>query len=654
MRTRACLAALLLAPLASIAEAQTPSCVPQLVGMDRRGPASAIARSGNTLFLGNGAALTVLDTTDLLAPVELGFVSLDRVVVDVASWGAIAAVLGTGGLDFVDASDRTHPVVASTLDFPAGWTVANVAARDDRAYYPGPDGLHIVDFADPYDPTEVGFFAAAEARDVVLRGDRAYLLAGSSILVLDVSNPAVPTQLAAVPTSGAADERLTIALGGGWISATGTGCAHVHCWAFSAFYDLADPDLPLLRGTIYEDDEQLDAVALAGGRAYLADRVYDISDLSNPVFLGRRPGPWASALFGTADPDYLFVAAPERGLLVEEVSDPPNAQVVATVPTPGAASDGYLAGSTAVVVFHDGLRTFDLADPAHPDVLGSLLLPDERLEEVVRVGDHAYVTGSTYPDGSLRLFDLSDPAHPEAAGSIGSYVIAPPVRNGNTLYLADDCNQSVAIYDISDPGAPQQTGSVPIDDFCHKTDFTAAAGRLHLWHFGMSPEPNLLRTFDVSDPALPFELGATEMDPWHWARSVVRNGLLLLTDEDRFDVVDVSDPNAAVRVASLPLPIANWYRRRLSLYGSLALVAPDESYDPAFDDRLHLLDVVDPRQPVELGVIETPGDARGAFAGPGLIVVADGAAGISVYESCVPFADGFESGDASAWSPPTH
>jgi hypothetical protein len=636
--------------LASTATAQTSSCAPRLVGMDRRGPASAIARSGDTLFLGNGAALTVIDTSDLLAPVELGFVNLDRVAVDVASWGAVAVVLGEGGLVFVDASDPAHPVVASTLDFPAGWTVASVAARDDRAYYPGPDGLHIVDFTDPADPVEVGFFAAAEARDVVLRGDRAYLLAGPAILVLDVSNPAAPTQLAAVPASGLDNERLTIALGGGWISATGTGCAHVHCWAFSAFYDLADPDLPLQRGTIYEDEESVDAVALAGERAYLADRVYDISDLSNPVFLGRRPGPWASALFGAADPDYLFVAAPEQGLLVEEVSDPPAAQVVATVRTPGPASDGYLAGSTAVVVYHDGLRTFDLTDRAHPEPLGSLLIPDERFSEVVRVDDHAYVTGDSYPDASLWLFDLADPALPRVAGSLGSYVIAPPVRAGNSLYVADECNRFVAIYDVSDPGSPQPAGSVPIDDLCHKTDFTAAAGRLYLWHYDHAPAPSLLRTFDVSDPAQPSELGATQMDPWHWGRSAARNGFLLLTDEDRFDVVDVRDPAAAVRVATLPMPLANWYRRRLSIYGSLALVAPDESDWEDYDDRLHLVDVADALQPTPIGTIETPGDARGAFAGPGLIVVADGPAGISVYESCVPFADGFESGDASAWS----
>ena len=101
----------------------------------------------------------------------------------------------------------------------------------------------------------------------------------------------------------------------------------------------------------------------------------------------------------------------------------------------------------------------------------------------------------------------------------------------------------------------------------------------------------------------------------------------------------------------MPLPEANWFQRRISLYGSQALVAPAVVYyEEGLDDRVHLIDAIDPYRPRLAAALETPGDGRGAFAGPGVIVVAYGPAGISVYESCVPFADGFESGDASAWS----
>ena len=79
---------------------------------------------------------------------------------------------------------------------------------------------------------------------------------------------------------------------------------------------------------------------------------------------------------------------------------------------------------------------------------------------------------------------------------------------------------------------------------------------------------------------------------------------------------------------------------------------------PSFVDQLgvahpwpiQVFDVTSPSSPLEIAVLQTPGGGRVAAPGPGLVVVADGPAGISVYESCVPFADGFESGDAAAWS----
>jgi hypothetical protein len=642
-----------LCTLACIASTQleAQACAPRLVGADRRGQASSISRIGNTFYLGAGAAVVAIDTTNLVAPVELGHADLDELVLDVAHWQSTAVTLGEHGLAFIDAADPLHPALVGAFPFPDGWLVRRVTAREDRAYVPEANGLHVLDFTNPAAPVEIGSFAATGVRDIVLNGNRAYLLAGTSLLVLDISDPGAIAQVASVTVSEDANGYLSIAGNGGRLAVYGNWSYGHHSGSAAELYSLADPDLPDLRSTFWEQDWYIDDVEFADSRVYISELVYDVSNLSNPVFLGSLwPLLWGYDMARTPDPDYLFVADPRYGLQVVDVSDPANPAITASAAMPGLANDGYLAGSTAVVVYDNALRTFDLSDPSRPAVLGRLDLPDQYLEEVVRVGDHAYVTGASYPDYSLRLFDLADPAHPEAAGNLGSYVTRPPVLNGHRLYLEDDCDARFRIFDVSDPGLPVQLGTVELDDQCYKTDFTAGSGRLYVWDYNGSTGPNRLRTFDVSTPAAPVELGATEMDPWHWARSVERNGLLLLTDEDRFDVVDVRDPNAAARVATLPLPLADWYQRGLSLYGSVALVSPREHFRDYYDDRLILLDVANLLEPAQLAAIETPGDARGAFAGAGLIVVADGVAGISVYESCVPFADGFESGDTSSWS----
>jgi hypothetical protein len=65
-----------------------------------------------------------------------------------------------------------------------------------------------------------------------------------------------------------------------------------------------------------------------------------------------------------------------------------------------------------------------------------------------------------------------------------------------------------------------------------------------------------------------------------------------------------------------------------------------------------VIDVSTVSDPVEAGFFDTPGLAWGVAASGGYIHVADYDAGVEIFQVCPewPFADGFESGDTSAWS----
>jgi len=81
---------------------------------------------------------------------------------------------------------------------------------------------------------------------------------------------------------------------------------------------------------------------------------------------------------------------------------------------------------------------------------------------------------------------------------------------------------------------------------------------------------------------------------------------------------------------------------RIALYGSRATLGPNSPYE--WGDRLvRMLDISDPAHPSS-SRSSTRGRPAHAFAGPGRIGIADGEAGFAIYDSCVPFADGFESG----------
>jgi hypothetical protein len=81
-------------------------------------------------------------------------------------------------------------------------------------------------------------------------------------------------------------------------------------------------------------------------------------------------------------------------------------------------------------------------------------------------------------------------------------------------------------------------------------------------------------------------------------------------------------------------------------------VAGIYAYVADVTEGLRVIDVSTPSAPVEVGFADTPGSAEGVAVAVGFVFVADNAAGLAVFRECsgALFADGFESGDTSAWS----
>lgn len=630
-------------------QALSGACSPQLVAADRRGSPSAISRQGDVLYLGAGAAVVVIDTTDLAAPVERGRVDLDEMILDVSHWQSTVVALRRSGLTFVDAGDPDAPVVVGSFPFPPEWVVrGHVATRAALAFVAEAGGLRIVSFADPASPAEVGSFPAASTRDVAVNGSLAYLLNEGILRVLDISNPANPTQVATVPVHSDNDNYLGIAGSGNRLAAWGTWRDGHFAGSAAELFSLADPQLPVRRSSIYADDWSFQALAFAFDRLYFGYSAYDVSSLANPVEIGwiDELG-WPVDLAIAPDPDRLFVATRD-GLLVADLSDPSEPVVEAAVFMPSRATDGYFAGTMAVLVRERELEVLDLSDPARPDLLGRLPADERGFERIERVGDHAYVKAST--QSRVEIVDLSDPAVPTQTGNV-IFASRDPVFAGGIVGAVERTvfTRDMHLYDASDPGSPQHLISIPFGEGQDTPDFAMAAKRLYFWdddYWGGDPR---LRTLDLSDPSQPVEIGSAAVDPWHWGRSAVRGRYLLLADAGRFDVLDVASPSNPIRVATLPLPVSASTEVDLTVYGGIALVAP-HSHSTASDERVFLVDVSDPRTPAVIGEIDPAGTGDAAFAGPGLIVIADGTAGYSIYSSCVPFADGFESGDVSEWN----
>lgn len=650
------IAFVLAALLASgVLEAQT--CVPHLLGADRRGPAQSISRTGSTLYVGTGAALLVVDVTVRSEPVEQGFVNLDGLVRDVAAAGSIAVVLVDTGLIFVDAADPDQPAIAGTWPVPAEWDVQNVSVRATLAFVPAADGLHIVDFANPASADEIGFLAAAGTRDFVPRGTSlGYLVAAGSLVVVDFSDPTSPDALSSQTLPSGADDALAIGFNGGQLAVWGNTTAGHHYWWDLAFFTLAQPDSPALRSTVGGDEDSVHAVIVAGDRAYLDGAIVDISDLADPAFLGELPAPYVEAHATTGDPGLLYVADHDLGVLTVDVSDATAPETLDTIVLPAEAVDSYVAGETLVLIDRQGLRTLDLSDPHQPLGIGELRPPFAWLESIVAMGSHALLGGNFFDwPTTSRVVDLSDPQNPVLRDDL-PWSSGLAKVDGTYLYAVTGCAANLSIFDLQDPTDPLLLSEVQLRDGCWDMDFAVAGGRLYLWEYaaGYPDYPQALRTFDVSDPATPVELAAPIVSH-HGGSSSARGRTVVLAEFDHLEVLDLRNPALPTIVGTTPLPGSHGgISRPLELYASRAGVGTEYNYvNNQPDLRPRIVDLSSPSAPYEWAILDTPGTGESVSFGPGVVVVADGAAGFSIFESCIPFADGFESGDTSEWSPPT-
>ena len=300
-----------------------------------------------------------------------------------------------------------------------------------------------------------------------------------------------------------------------------------------------------------------------------------------------------------------------------------------------------------------GLRIVDVSDPRVPVELGGLdddsVLGNGGLSCVAVSGDFAYVgcdgwipSGGGFQPGWLHVLDVADPVDVQDVSylywDLPDTQICSALVAGDDLYvvltatLEGDTNASafLLVFSLSDPGSPQYVSDCWLgwrgDPFFYtvfdnpwKKDMILRDGLLYIggWE---------LHVVDVHDPTAP-ALVSSAYDPKEGScnMGVALSGGYAFSGDDPdgaregdLDIFDVSDPAAAQFVQSF-----TWKQPNGSFIMDKVreVVAADE--DPARSKHylfagwnntpwdatyVNLLDVSDPRDPVNLGPIETPDD----------------------------------------------
>jgi len=585
---------------------------PELVGRWPYGPISAVAVSGDYAYFGSGAALMVADVSNPSTPQVVGNVALPGLVGAIAVSGGYAYVVGES-LSVIDVSTPSSPTQVGFLEIQS--YALSVAVSGGYAYIAAMyEGLRVIDVQVPSAPVEVGCYETVrEASNVAVSGGYAYVTDdGEGLRVVDVSTPSAPRQVGFLEIQSYTS---SVAVSGAYAYLADGG-------AGLRVIDVSTPSAPRQVGSVDTPGNAVD-VAVLGGYAYVADdyeglRVIDVSTPSAPRQVGHIYSTPVQAWGVAVQGGHAYVADVWAGLRVVNVNSPSAPREVAFLDTPDGAVGIAVSGDYAYVAEY-GLRVLDVGTPSAPVEVGFVDM--SWAANVAVMGGYAYVAAM---DEGLRVIDVHDPSHPVEVGSVDTPNLANDVAVlGHYAYVAD-FSSGLQVIDVSVPHDPRRVGSVD-------TPGQALAVAVSGSYAYVADRLEGLRVIDVSNPYHPREVGFLQTDD-SWDVAVQGSYAYVADNFSGLRIIDVSTPSTPVEVGSVTYHVAKILSVAVS--GGYAYVADQWSAR-----SLRVIDVETPTAPVEVGRYETVGGASDVAVSGGSVFLADGSAGLAVFNECVFLGD---------------
>jgi hypothetical protein len=430
-----------------------------------------------------------------------------------------------------------------------------------------------------------------------MRGQYVYALLDFSLEVLDVSNPARPMTAGSTSFSWAA---YSIQVAGNY--------AYVAAGNGLQVLDVSVPSWPVLL-TTNQNPGAAYGVDVAGGYAYLTtSEGFEIMSLANPAqptLVGTNAlalVTWGNRILTAGQ--HCYVTDGNR-LEILDVADPLQPGSVGGYDTGGYTSDLALADHYAFVAAGaEGLQILDLSNPASPTLLAIGTRETGGPAEAIQVvGNYAYLADG---NSGLQVIDVAGTNGLVRVGHLRTTNYARAINIvGNNAYVGTDAG--LKIIDVSDPAMPLQLGSF---DSGQVMDIQVVGNLAYL-------TGDTLQIVDVSIPAQPRQI--TNCAAVYSTRAVkvvgqlaYVTGWIINSASNQFNglaVIDVLDPAAPRLVGSCPTVEA---AQDVHVVGNLAYVNvtrdPDENGRPA--SWLQIIDITNPTQPTPLGQCPISEDAH--------------------------------------------
>ncbi len=547
------------------------------------------------------------------------------------------AVLGSerGLLTILNISDPTDIKISGqySITSDAYDPLNSILLNADHLFAGTEDGLLILDVSSPAEIIEVGRVEGDSLWGIRKNGDYLYAIVQGNVKIFNVTDPTNPQE---VNTIQSPETLYGISVSDNLLCISG--------YRSFILFDISNPHSPVLVST-HETGYRQNAY-ISGTRLYSSSYdvtgglfIYDVSEPVHPILLGSYDLPPASSdtIKGVSG-DYVYTNSSRcYGYRIIDTSDVTSRSVSTPLTTSNHITDIHVSGDFGFAVdgrdpiegfFKQGLRIFDLSDPADPKETGyyDFLSPGDAFHAVAVKGQYAYGDSAR----GLEILDVTDPVNPfqvdYISGSGGKAYDIEIVDD--RLYLLGDM---LDIYNISNPVTPIKIDTIPGEYFAIDGNVALTAGESDLKLMDISNNLHTtVSTYQVNDK---IRCIALKM-PYAYLIARTTDGFIEPVTDCYFRVIDFTNLTNPTEIGQCKLSIYNpplfwaWMfskKHTMKISGQYAYIPNDGL-------GVQLVDIGNPEKPYEAMLYDTPGEAYGLELSGEYLHVADGYGGIVTLE----------------------
>ena len=267
-------------------------------------------------------------------------------------------------------------------------------------------------------------------------------------------------------------------------------------------------------------------------------------------------------------------------------------------PSPGFGMSVLFQDTLCYVPTYAGFEVLDISDPDSIRFVAHQTTPGYTRHMDLNT-PYLYVADSY---NGLVVADVSDPSHPGIVGHCSDMTYAWGVGHYGDYVYVGDYEEGLVVLDATDPHRPVRVRSLPIDEPAWGLE--VCYPYLYLAAHSFGPTIGGVYVFDITDPAVPVQVGSVTESGFGCAEVAIRDSILYACSmvdgavHPNLVLYDISQPATPVELSTYRPP------NGAAIIGIALRPGDTLAFPSIFTKGMAVLNVADPTQPKELSTFK--------------------------------------------------